>query len=115
MDGSDGLHAMEVIIVLDRDVLAIESATHHWLGVLVSPSVSVPAGGSVGVLGRIAVARRLKLVGSLHLDTFDEGLEDLQGVRLDLLGEVVLEDLADESSCGSGELLLGGGVVNIRD
>mmetsp|Transcript_8444 Transcript_8444/g.9820 ORF Transcript_8444/g.9820 Transcript_8444/m.9820 type:complete len:406 (+) Transcript_8444:463-1680(+) len=113
VDGSDGLDAMEVVVVGHLDVRVVEGAAHRGLSDLVGPGVAVEASGQIGVLGLVAVAGRLQVVVAFHLHALDEGSEDLLSVGLDVLAEVLLHDFVDEGDNGGTESLAGGLGVDI--
>ena len=115
MDWSDGLDTMEVIVIDDLDVLVVEGATHHRLGIGTGPGVTLEASGNVGVLTLVTIARRLERVGALHLDTLEKRLQDGSGVRLDILAEVLLQNLVDEGDDSGAEILLGCVAIDVWD
>jgi len=105
MHGVDRLYAMEVVVVHNSDVGVVESTAHHVLCVRLSPGVTMETGGNSRVLGLMAVAGRLEMVATFHLDTLQEGFKYSLRVVLDFRREVVSDDLADElNDCGTETL-----------
>ena len=100
-----GLYVMEIVAVFHSHVGVVKSATHHVLGVLLGPGVTMEARRNSGVLSLVAIAGRLELIAAFHLNALQETFKHSLGVVLDLSREVLVNNLVDElNDCGGKAL-----------
>lgn len=78
MNGVGVLDFVEVIIILDRDIRVIESASHSSLGDLIVPWGTVPACRIISRSNKvISVAGVLQLVEAFKLHSLNDGVSKL--------------------------------------
>jgi len=110
MDGSDSLHHVEVIVIIDGDTLVLELTSHNLLTLLFVPRRSVLTGRvTITVNQGGVVAWGLHTVETFLLHGIEERLEDLlgvSGVNLFGCGSVLVDDGLDEVAHRFGDLLM---------